>query len=300
MREVHDMELAFGEHYIRVRRWTEKRQMLENLKGHRFAYGHILLGADIRGGKEFWSLAVGNSLGEGARFGIGMVSQHSAIEPGLLLLPAKEMLFVGCNREVAVVNVVTAGVVAGAELEGGFRHFLHLRERSTVLVLHETGVLALDESGAERWRFDRDVIIAKNIRDGQLHLLFQDEPPVTLSLDDGRDLAPPPEDFAEAVLAELPGVIALAESLIAGEITAADFAHRCNDLRSSRETLLPDDVHWLLAELAGAVEDFEPDPKLREGSDYLDERQLIEATKKELPRMKDLLAKYRSLLQSPN
>lgn len=106
------------------------------------------------------------------------------LEPTLLPIAEMNRLLLGFDRSVCGVDLQTARVIFERELLAPFVDFFHLAE-GAVLILYETGAIALNRDLKYIWEFAGDLIQEARVESEILHLNFADDPPVALSLKNG-------------------------------------------------------------------------------------------------------------------
>lgn len=186
------MEIAFGQHRVRLQSWQTRDEMEAFLAG--CDSGRLVLGEDAEGAVSFYSAAVylhrdGSLAG---RFGVGIWSEEHGLLPSLLLNPEKGLLVFGFNREVVGIGFPEGMVRFRVVCYTLFHRFIPISEPKSILLLDEIGVISITEEGVENWRFYRDIIVSWSIADGKLRLDFMDEPSVTLALKNGTPVPPCP------------------------------------------------------------------------------------------------------------
>ena len=68
------------------------------------------------------------------------------------------------------------------------RSFIVDRERSPILVVHETGLAPLSMYGSEQWKAARDVVETVHVIGDRLKIRFVDEAPMRVEISSGREV----------------------------------------------------------------------------------------------------------------
>jgi hypothetical protein len=180
------MLVSTAEHTIRLNAWGTKRELAYTLGS--CDAGSILLGDDIEEAREFYSAVVYSEWPKTSAgcFGIGICSGGHGVVPHLLLRGNTPVLAFGFNSEAVAINIEQRSKCSSIGLDSMFISFIHVRDEKIVLILHEIGVVAMNEDCQELWRYCRDVIVDFRIEPGRLALNFMDCAPVNLELANGR------------------------------------------------------------------------------------------------------------------
>ena len=174
---IHGMEVDFQS-------WASKDQLSSHLGRFEKA---ILLGESDDSEREFFSVAFRPILTEGMQsVGVGVCSEGHGISPEALLISTELCLF-GLNSEIVAIKVADGQVAFRKTLGVLFHALVPIPALNLILVMHETGAVAIANSGAPLWQFSRDVVKKFHISDSTLHFDFMDSEPATLDLVSGRD-----------------------------------------------------------------------------------------------------------------
>ena len=150
--------------------------------------GAIMLGKECAHPREFFAVRWPERWGSPRHETVGIRSEGNGLVPEILLIgPSEERALVGYNDRVAILSMREFRVIASIELLGLFQGFIHAPRTGRVLVVHETGVLALDATTLGRvWEHSRDVVTNVTVGDRELTVTFMDEGAVTVDLADGH------------------------------------------------------------------------------------------------------------------
>jgi hypothetical protein len=178
------MYLPLTEDYIDVSLKETKSELYEALS--KFDAGKIILGAEAEQERQFYIIKV--ALEDIENLGIGIISEGHGLKPQILFDAVSKKLMIGFNNEVTIINCPKRTIESRIILNSLFYSFLLLNEPKMIVVIQETGVLALNEEGKQLWQHDSDIIENYKIVDGILHLDFMDSEPIALSIADGQIL----------------------------------------------------------------------------------------------------------------
>jgi hypothetical protein len=179
------MRVVCGTRSFEVLRLSTDRE-LKALAGESTAA--VMLGKECAHPREFFAVRWPDRWGSPRHETIGIRSEGNGLVPEILLLgPAEDRALVGYNERVAVLRLGQLQAIAEVELLGLFHGFIPVPHAGRVLVVHETGVLALDATTLEAaWEHSRDVVTDVSVRDRDLTVSFLDEGALTVDLRDGR------------------------------------------------------------------------------------------------------------------
>lgn len=180
------MRLGVDKIEIDVQSWLSKDQLVRYL--NQFALG-LLLGESNENEKEFYSATFRPiPTMNPAMLAVGVCSEGHGISPEALLISTELCLF-GYNSEIAAIKIATGQLLFRRELDFLFHSLIPVPALNLILVMHETGAVAITTSGEPIWEFSRDVVEKFYITSSTLYLKFMDSEPATLELVSGRERA---------------------------------------------------------------------------------------------------------------
>lgn len=178
------MYLTLTEDFIAVSLKETKKEMLDAL--NKFDAGKIILGIDAKQESQFYVIKA--ALVDKESLGIGIIFEGHGLKPQILVDAVSNKLMLGFNNEVVIVNCPKKTIESRIILNSLFYEFVLLNELKIIIVIQETGVLALNEEGKKLWKHDSDIIENHKIVDGVLHLDFMDSESIALAIPDGKIL----------------------------------------------------------------------------------------------------------------
>lgn len=119
-------------------------------------------------------------------FGIGIISERSFIDPSFILLNDNKTIVIGFNKEINIIDILKNKISTKINLGTNFNSLI--KKNDFILILFETGVMSITETGIENWKVDRDVVVDYNLSDYYLELQFMDDNPLKISIKDGKIL----------------------------------------------------------------------------------------------------------------
>lgn len=119
------------------------------------------------------------------QFSVGLHSEVIGSNPTLLWIPSKVVVF-GFDCEVVGVRIDKGEICFRITFDTPFHSFLLLDEQQILLVFTEIGVIALEYTGCEVWRYEKDIINDCIIQSDILTLLFLDSPSMKIDLLTGK------------------------------------------------------------------------------------------------------------------
>ena len=132
-----------------------------------------MVGADTEAPRAYYSFSTERN-GIPFQFGI-IVNQRKS--PHVLSLPASQMILVGHDQAISVVDFANLKLSISKLLDGLFYEFLSDSANEQILVVHELGVIALSMTCEVKWSFvSPDVLLNWQIEDGKLRLDVTDSP----------------------------------------------------------------------------------------------------------------------------
>ena len=138
----------------------------------------LLLGENDENPREFTVLDVlDKSLHVGM---IGIASYGVGIRPQYHFKAGK--IFIGYNQRVAIIQLKPLGLFAEVGLLSLFREFIRLPSFPGVVVLCESAVVALSESGHVIRRQDTDLVKTHQVHGSEIFLTFEDSPACRIEL----------------------------------------------------------------------------------------------------------------------
>lgn len=150
--------------------------------------GHLIIGDDAECFYSFYVIEIFTAPNYKNRFGIGVVSGCNGLKPCILPFNNEGLLIIGNNREVNFFNLYKLKNIKKIEIGDLFLNFLYIKEQKSILIISETGIMAIDSEFKTIWKYYQDVIIDYKLDQGQIILEFMDSPSVSLSLIDGSSL----------------------------------------------------------------------------------------------------------------
>jgi hypothetical protein len=172
---------------ISLRSWKTEEEMTDFLS--ECNKGTLLLGRDAEYITDFHSVRIDYNGSDS--FGIGIYSEGHGLEPHLLVKSDK--LIIGFDTQVTGIDIIRRKPDFQIRLNSLFRSFILLKQHRIILILHETGVVAVTEKGQELWSFDEDIIEDYSIDKQSLFLEFSDTESVRLNIISG-ELIPQTDD----------------------------------------------------------------------------------------------------------
>jgi hypothetical protein len=180
------VRLAVNEMEVDVQSWASKDD-LRNYLG-RFEKGLLLEESDDAE-REFFSAAFRPIASVGPQsIAVGMCSEGHGISPEVLLISPEVCLF-GLNSEIVAVRPADGQVIFRKRLDFLFHALIPIHALNLILVIHETGAVAITTSGDSVWEFSRDVVERFHITDNILRFDFMDSELAILDLASGREQA---------------------------------------------------------------------------------------------------------------
>jgi hypothetical protein len=181
------MYLSFKDHTLELQNWESELDMMNFLKG--CDAGNLVLGMDAETKAKFYSVVVNLEWARESahHFGIGICSEGHGLVPHMLLQPLIGTLVFGFNSEVAGFNIYEKKVHFKIKLDTLFSSFISFEKWKIILIIHETGVVSINENGQVLWKYDSDVITDCVIVDENIHLKFMDAKSIALSVLNGKE-----------------------------------------------------------------------------------------------------------------
>lgn len=161
------MQLYHEGYTLRSERVESHSETIERLR----RWGGRFISASWEDASEFWLLMISDAIEAGVERGLGIGVASSTCGPCVLPLPGQPSVLIGLNCSVACLALPPGDEPERWTLELGvpFHSFSYKAGDPNILVLFETGVLALSEAGVERWRFDfKDVMCLARV--GRTHV----------------------------------------------------------------------------------------------------------------------------------
>jgi len=174
------MYLSYGKHYIEIQSYESKTEMMNVLS--KCEGGRLILGESAEQQTFFYLIKIHLGWNGKLLFGIGICSEEYGLKPHLLLKPQDSELLLGFNNEVVAVGVEDRKIHFRILLDSLFHAFLTLEKPKHILVFHEIGLLALDNTGQKLWEYEEDVIEDFDIIEDCLNIKFMDASPISLNL----------------------------------------------------------------------------------------------------------------------
>jgi hypothetical protein len=178
--EAGKVHITLASNYFAIKSYETKSEMSSYLN---FCdLGSILLGEDAQQSIHFYTLTIYEGSSDN-RFGVGVISDSTGSVPHVLALPSNKEILIGFNKRIAVVDFAKRIVKYQFCLDSSFFRFIHLK--NIVLVFHEIGVIALNESCNEIWRYDGDIIEDYEIENEDITLRMMDNQTVKITVSSG-------------------------------------------------------------------------------------------------------------------
>src|SRR4051812_8645131 len=139
-----------------------------------------MIGESSERENAFYSILCASEIaGSASEYAIGVCSEGHGTAPQLLLSPEQETLTVGVDSAVIGVRIRTQPEeVFRISLDSLFRSFLRFEPSRLLLAFHEIGVVAIDDSGQQVWKFSLDVLESASLHGNALTMEFMDSDPV--------------------------------------------------------------------------------------------------------------------------
>ena len=146
----------------------------------RSAGRYVLVGADAEAPRRYYALDLTDESGVETR--VGIVSSHHGIPPSWVFSADGQILAVGHDQSVTVVDITNHRLASARELDGVFFEFIPQADPNNFIVLHELGAAKFDFSGNELWSVPTpDIAESAHVRDGKTLVVRHQGP--------GKDLA---------------------------------------------------------------------------------------------------------------
>lgn len=178
------MHLSFAEYTVTLSAWASEREMLDFLA--QCKTGNVLINEGEEYSSKFYTATVYFNATEN-KFGIGLCSESHGLTPNLLLQPESRTLLFGFNSQVTGVRMPAGDIVFQLELPHYFYSFLSVNKQGLVLVVYETGLIAVTMEGKELWKYDgRDVITDWRVEGNHIYASFMSSASVDVDIDTGK------------------------------------------------------------------------------------------------------------------
>jgi hypothetical protein len=164
-----NIELSNG--YITLVSCQSKSELQENIRI--YSNDSIMLGFDTDYMRDFYLVKVCLTT-KNKVFGIGIASEGHGLKPKLLLLPENNILLLGYNKSVSLVNCINNQLVKSICLDSLFYDFYKSEVHQKIIVIHETGVKVISFEGDALWDYNGDIVKDYEIKDDILKLVFMD------------------------------------------------------------------------------------------------------------------------------
>jgi len=147
--------------------------------------GCVLIGENAQQYNKFYCLK-GYLLGDRSNcFSIGIISEGHGLAPECLVVGSKNVILVGSDKTVYVIDYLEKKISQSIPLDSLFYHFVSIVEFGIVLIVHETGIIAMNSNLKVIWVYSSDIICKHEIDGSLIKLSFFEDKPVELSIFDG-------------------------------------------------------------------------------------------------------------------
>lgn len=178
------MRVSIGSKIVEVRGFSEKEDLVRHLRTN----PTFLLFESPEQEREFYSLSVRPNFvsAKANETTIGVCSEGQGLPPEMLAIPERQLLLIGFNDKVVVLDSESGRVVFEHKLRSLFWSFVRQQPSDVILVFYEIGVKLLDGGGRELWDYSSDLLKSATLEGNALTLNFADNPSVVLELGTGH------------------------------------------------------------------------------------------------------------------
>jgi hypothetical protein len=180
------MRIGLEEISIVVRSWPSRDDFERFMR--RASDSHYL-DVQIEHEKAFFSLTLQSEPDGQELWTVGIRTEDHGITPEAVALPQMQQLLIGADSEIHFLSWATKTLIRTVPLGFLFRSFIIDRERSLVLVVHETGVAAFSMDGRQRWKLMRDVVETVRVQGDRLEISFMEVGPISVAIDSGLEVS---------------------------------------------------------------------------------------------------------------
>lgn len=146
----------------------------------RSAGRYVLVGADAEAPRRYYALDLSDE--SSAQTRVGIVSSHHGIGPSWVFSADGQILAVGHDQSVTLVDITNHRLASVRQLDGVFFEFTPQADRNSFIVLHELGAAKFGFSGNELWSVPTPGIAeSAHVQDGKILVIRHQGP--------GKDLA---------------------------------------------------------------------------------------------------------------
>ncbi len=139
--------------FFTLKKWDSCNELLDRLRASK----SLILGSEVEGLREFYSVALEKSL-------IGICSQGFGLKPCLVKSVGSGVVFAGYNQAVAGIVDASCDKVFDIDLGSPFYEFVELNDTKSLIAIHELGAMRVSEFGNLIWRADTsDVVESANL-----------------------------------------------------------------------------------------------------------------------------------------
>jgi hypothetical protein len=161
-------------------KWDSRNQLLEHLSKTERS---VLIGRDIESPSRFFSCRAISCVGD---IELGVISNQPRGSVCCELLHNRNLLIIGHDQTVTVVNIDEGAIHLHERLDGIFFEFIIDESRNQVLTIHELGVVAICFEGHVRWLYSSPEILEDwQMISGSIRLNPMDEATVLVDLTSG-------------------------------------------------------------------------------------------------------------------
>ncbi|MDP5272915.1 hypothetical protein [Chengkuizengella axinellae] len=128
-----------------------------------------------------------DSMNHNENFEVIINSADYGLTPVILPLSCKNLVYVGYNSCVALIDVTERKVEKVITLGSTFYTIVHLVENNILLIIFELGLAAISENGDMIWEFNTDVIETYQLEESKfIRLSCMDDSNIRISLLEGK------------------------------------------------------------------------------------------------------------------
>ena len=147
-------------------------------------YYHITLGEEGQQEKEFYVFEAFKKSDFEKGLRIGIISEGHGLKPSIFFDSVNNVLYIGLNREVNIIDCENIGVLKKLELDSLFYDLLPLKS-SCNIIIYELGIKCISKNGDIVWQYSTDVVSEAIIIDEVLKVTT-DEQIILISLNSGE------------------------------------------------------------------------------------------------------------------
>ncbi|MCA9945588.1 MAG: hypothetical protein KC449_19025 [Anaerolineales bacterium] len=172
-------------HYQLVTESFGREEKLQAFLAESSTIGHVLFKEPAETKLQFFAILVWEKQFPEKKLGVGICYQAHGPKPCFLLQRELSRLIIGYNRTVRSVQLLSGKSSLIMDLDGIIYSIIQMED--FIIIVYETGVVAVTSSDKVLWHFSGDIIESFTINDGIGYMTYMEgSDPIRLNLVNGR------------------------------------------------------------------------------------------------------------------